>query len=478
MALLTFPPNPFDGDQYPVTPVPGQNVYIWNSTDKTWRLLGTSTGVVAGTYGNALAVGQFEVDAAGRILDAQDVAIQQATTSQLGVVQLIDNTTTNSDAFALTAAQGYKLQSEIGDPTTLNPFYTNLVAAINAVGAPTGVTPGTYGSGVTIPRLTINAQGRITAAQAVALNPATTLATGVVSVGANLNVTPTGVLSVPNASTTAAGAVQLVNNRTTQDATKALTAEQGYVLQQEIDALNLKNNLTFAGTLNADTGLLVQATPEGTPYGFLVNSPLPLANVLNAEFFVIVTISGTYTPPGGTAVAATTGDWFLSDGTQWVYYNTGLSGGTVTSITAGAGLNGGTITTSGTLSLRIATDSQLGGVAVDGTSIVASPTGVISAVELNQDLQSVTSIGNTTTEDIVVAGITAAGLTYPATDGSAFQGLITDGSGNLGWSNTLERVAVPPNSAAPGRLGQVAFSGNFIYWYNGFQWVRAIGGTF
>lgn len=580
MALLTFPTSPFDGDQYPVTPVPGQNVYIWSSAEGTWRLLGTSTGVTAGTYGNALVVGQFEVDPVGRILNAQDVAIQQATTSQLGVVQLIDDTTTNSAAFALTAAQGYKLQSEIGDPTTLNPFYPNLVAAINAVGAPTGVTPGTYGNGVTIPRLTINAQGRITAAQAVALNPATTLATGVVSVGANLNVTPTGVLSVPNASTTAAGAVQLVNNRTTQDATKALTAEQGYVLQQEINALNLRNNLTFAGTLDANTGLLVQSTPEGTPYGFLVNSILPVANSLNAEFFVIVVVSGTYTPPGGATVAATVGDWFLSDGTQWVYYNTGAGGGTVTSVTAGTGLSGGTITTSGTLTLRVATDSQLGGVAVDGVTIVASPTGVISAISsagtLQQvtnngnittnpittggltangnvtlgsggastisiqasvsgslvpavnsladlgssarlwreiyvsgngvyfntdqlsasggvlyfngtpisgsaaggDLQQVTSNGNSTTNSIIVSGITAAGLNYPLSDGTAGQVLSTDGGTNLGWISTAEVVAVPGNSGSGGTFGQIAFGGGNFYFHDGTQWWSVAGSSF
>ena len=583
VALLTFPPSPLNGDQYPVNAVPGQNVYIWNDPEQTWRLLGTSTGVVAGTYGNALSVGQFTVDAAGRITSAQDLPIQLATTAQLGVVQLVDDTTTNSDAFALTAAQGYKLQSEIGDPSTLNPFYPNLVAAINAVGAPTGVTPGIYGNGTAIPRLTIDAQGRITFAQAVALAPATTLVPGVVRVGANLSVTGTGVLSVPNATTTAPGAVQLVNNRTTQDATKALTAEQGYALQQEIDALSVRNNLTFAGTLDAGTGLLDQATPEGIPYGFVAGSILPLANVLNNDFFVIVNVSGTYTPPAGTTVNATIGDWFLSDGTQWLYYNTGYGGGTVTSVTAGPGLNGGTITTSGTISLRIASTSQLGGVAVDGTSIIISPTGVISSLSASGTLQQVTDNGNVTTKPIttggltangnvslggggsstidvqgtisdslvpttsslvdlgsaarlwrelyvsgggiyfntdrlnasggilyfngipisggpavgnlqqvttngnstvnamiVSGGITAAGLKYPLTDGTAGQVLSTNGSTILGWTSTAKVVPVPANSAAPGAANQIAFGNGFFYWFDptGNQWLRASGSTF
>ena len=48
-----------------------------------------------------------------------------------------------------------------------------------------------------------------------------------------------------------------------------------------------------------------------------------------------------------------------------------------------------------------------------------------------QDLQGVTDLGATTTNSITVGGITAAGLIYPTSDGTANQVIQTDGSGNL-----------------------------------------------
>ena len=75
MALLSFPPSPNNNDYYPVIPAVGQQQYQWSSAESTWRLVGTSTGVSAGTYGDGTNVGQFTVDAVGRITFAQNVPI-------------------------------------------------------------------------------------------------------------------------------------------------------------------------------------------------------------------------------------------------------------------------------------------------------------------------------------------------------------------------------------------------------------------
>jgi len=95
-----------------------------------------------------------------------------------------------------------------------------------------------------------------------------------------------------------------------------------------------------------------------------------------------------------------------------------------------------------------------------------------------EDLQSVTDNGATTTNSIDVAGLTAAGLSYPLTDGTADQVVSTDGAGGLGWLSTLKVVTAPTASADPGTLGEVAVATGFLYFYDGTQWLQVAGSTF
>jgi len=115
MALLTFPVSPINGQLYPnpSTSLPGTIIYQWSAAEQTWLLLGRTTAVIPGTYGDALQVPKFTVDYLGRITFAQNVPIQLGTTAQIGLVQLVDNTTSNDATKALTAAQGYSLQQQI-----------------------------------------------------------------------------------------------------------------------------------------------------------------------------------------------------------------------------------------------------------------------------------------------------------------------------------------------------------------------------
>jgi hypothetical protein len=353
------------------------NIYIWDSADTTWRLIGPASGATPGIYGTPIAVPEITIDATGRITFAQNVPIQLGTTTQIGLVQLTDNLVSNDSSTALTAAQGFFIQNQIGNVSLLIPPAANLVTAINGATAPSGVTSGTYGNSTQVGRFTVNSQGRITAASNVSLAPATTAATGVVRIGANLNVTGAGLLSVPVATTAVAGVTQLVNNTTTNDATRALTAAQGFNLQQQINAIEAKSNLTFAGSLNANTGVLTQVTPEGAAVGFTVGNPLPFPSALNDEYFVVVDTGGNYAPPLGVPVACSPGDWFVSDGVQWVFFDYKI--GSVSLVNTGAGLAGGPITTTGTISVIPATTSAIGGVIADGTTISVTTGGVISA---------------------------------------------------------------------------------------------------
>jgi hypothetical protein len=135
------------------------------------------------------------------------------------------------------------------------------------------------------------------------------------------NSTTTPEISVGSASTTALGVVQLNDTTTSTSTTQALTANQGKVLQDQISALAVSSNLTFAGTIDGSTGFMLTVTTEGAANGFAVGSAMPAAAVGNAEYFAIVTVSGTMTPPGGSATLVQPGDWWLSDGSAYVLIN-------------------------------------------------------------------------------------------------------------------------------------------------------------
>jgi hypothetical protein len=138
------------------------------------------------------------------------------------------------------------------------------------------------------------------------------------------------------------------------------------------------------------------------------------------------------------------------------------------------GLLGGTITVSGTIDLDTAyTDTlylPLAGGTMTG-DITFSGTQTFPA----QNLQTVTSAGNATTNAIDVAGLEVAGMFYPLADGTANQVMSTDGAGNLGWLSTVKVVAAPSASTDPGNLGEVAVAAGFLYFYDGANWLQVAG---
>jgi len=151
--------------------------------------------------------------------------------------------------------------------------------------------------------------------------PATPIIPGLVTTGANVQNTG-GLISILDSTTLQKGVVQLNDTTTTNDPTLALTAAQGYSLQQQINALVISNNLTLAGLISG-AGVMTYVTPEGALTGFVLGNPLPAPGPSNDEYFVICESNGGFVPPGGSFTVVTQGDWFLSSGGVWVFLNVG-----------------------------------------------------------------------------------------------------------------------------------------------------------
>jgi hypothetical protein len=248
--------------------------------------------------------------------------------------------------------------------------------------ANTAVTPGNY----TYASFSVDAQGRIYAASN-GTAPVTAV-TGTAPIQVSAGTTP--VVSIDPATTLAAGAVQLYDGTDSTSVALALTAAAGKSLQDQIDELDNLSNLVFAGTLDCSTGLMATVTQQASNVGFTVGGALPTAAVTNAEFFVIVTVPGLYTPPGGTQVNAHQGDWFRSTGTAWEFYDVGIE--VLNATTTNAGI------------VRLSTDAE-------------TQTGTDATIAVTPaSLQSKLSDSVSTTSSTTIASSTAAKSAWDLAD--------------------------------------------------------------
>ena len=193
---------------------------------------------------------------------------------------------------------------------------------------------------------------------------ATATVPGRVQIGNNVQVAPDGTISILPTTGVAGfvsniGVTTITDNVSSLSIDSALSANQGRLLQAQISALVISNNLTLAGLI-AGNGLMTFVTPEGALQGFVSGSPLPGPSVTNSEYFVIVESAGGFTPPGGAFTTVTQGDWFLSTGIVWQFLNVGYDPSYATTTSPGlVELATDAETQAGTDTLRAITPSNL-----------------------------------------------------------------------------------------------------------------------
>ena len=221
----------------------------------------------------------------------------------------------------------------------------------------------------------------------ISVNTATTSQLGLVQVGANVDVA-SGVISVKSASTSQSGVVQLNDTATSTSITEALTANQGKLLQDQINALSTSNNLTFAGTIDGSTGLMLTVTTEGAGVGFTVGEVMPTPSSTVNEYFTIISVAGTMTPPGGASTTTYVGDWWLASSTAYTYIAAGFQPPYASTTTPGlVRLSTNAETQAGTDATEAVTPASLQSKVSDSTSTtssiaIASSTAVKSAYDL------------------------------------------------------------------------------------------------
>lgn len=154
------------------------------------------------------------------------------------------------------------------------------------------------------------------------------------------------------------------------------------------------------------------------------SSTLPIAGVGNKGWYYVTTSGGTYTPPGGTLLTFSQGDWLISDASKWSVLDS------QDAVTAVNGKTGAVTLVAGDITSGIFGAAQLGANPATAVKVLTTDSG-----------------GNPTWLSVAPASILGAGPGNTKV-------LVTDTSGNPTWVTAIPYANLPVATASSLGLAQ------------------------
>jgi uncharacterized surface protein with fasciclin (FAS1) repeats len=248
----------------------------------------------------------------GQLILGQNLKVDYTT----GTVSISPDPPNNGTVYQVTAGPGL---------ATTPPGGIVATGTIGLQVIPT-LTAGSY----TYTSLSVNPYGKVTLAVSGTNVLVNLIGSAPIIVSGN---NPSRSLGIIQGTTLVPGAVQTVDNTSSNDSTKALSAQQGYLLQMQIS--NIASSLggqAFGGFVDTTTGNITQLTPEGQARGGLsVGAVLPTPPFVPAGkyegLYFILSASGTYVVPGGVPTVVVKDDrvFCIDDGWQVLLCGTRLA---------------------------------------------------------------------------------------------------------------------------------------------------------